>query len=95
MLKDGSLYAISYDTEDCLGAYVIKDMEKWVSEDEDWESGAYSEALENDERVVALGEFRVVELKDPDGNLRKNSFGFFLTRFGVGWISLAMCKEDA
>jgi hypothetical protein len=82
--KEGDLYEVSGVDENVLGQHAIYDLDKWLSDDSDWDSASRGNFLTPGETLVFLGEIR-------PGVDHATEFGLFLTRFGKCWVAFGGC----
>lgn len=98
-MEKGRLCEIFYvvtDEETSLdGAYLITDLDKWLSNDWNWRAGAFGEPLQLGDTVMPLGEIcmRSVSFSGEDGDHTKEfCYERVVTRLGVGWVSPTMLR---
>lgn len=95
-MQENALHMISFpdpvDDWDVSGAWVISDLDAWLSDDDDATMKAScGDALGNGEQIILLGEEQTRTIHLHDGTTRDCSYVLALTRVGIGWVGKQLC----
>lgn len=82
--KNGDLYEVVSWDEGTIGSHAIYDLNKWLSDDSDWDTASKGNYLTPGETLIFLGDVR-------PGVDHATEFGLFFTRFGRCWVAFAGC----